>query len=185
MPIGGSASAPTFEELWRDVSQRVPVQVQEPEELRVIHGLMKGMTSYAEIGCSNGMSAWVLGNALERGGKIYLVDLCEPHSVEMLKSYAERLKPKYDVELICGRCEDPDVFEKIPEVDVLLIDAKHNYESVKRDYEIYGAKAKKLLLFHDIRMEGPWRVFRETGGGLVVHVTRPSTMGYGVRFVED
>ena len=71
---------------------------------------------------------------------------------------------------------------EIPAVDCVLIDAAHDYDSVKADYEKYGYLAKKLLLFHDIQTHGPFEVFHETGGGLEIKVTRFSGMGYGVRF---
>lgn len=57
---------------------------------------------------------------------------------------------------ILGDSHDPETLAKLKErlgtqdVNVVFIDANHEYEDVKRDYETYGPLAQDIIAFHDI-----------------------------------
>ncbi|MBA7645503.1 hypothetical protein ES703_53261 [subsurface metagenome] len=38
-------------------------------------------------------------------------------------------------------------------INLLFIDACHNYQDVKRDYEMYGPLTKNVIAFHDIKLQ--------------------------------
>ena len=63
---------------------------------------------------------------------------------------------KYSKPDILGNSHDPETLIKLKErlgareVNVVFIDADHEYEAVKNDYEMYGPLARDLVAFHDI-----------------------------------
>lgn len=48
--------------------------------------------------------------------------------------------------------------------DAVFIDGDHRYDGVKRDFELYGSRARKLVVFHDIAGRG---VVQRTQGHVV------------------
>lgn len=57
---------------------------------------------------------------------------------------------------ILGDSHKPETMQKLHgllkggKIDLLFIDGNHSYESVKRDYERYGALTEHIIAFHDI-----------------------------------
>lgn len=173
-----------FKQLWDDAD--VPMIVQEPHELYVAYCLMRGYDSFLEIGSCYGFSLYVLGHALNPGGRIVSVDLGEEKSVPHLEKNVEKLNNRgYDASLIKGHSQEVDVEG---EFDVVFIDGDHNYAAVKADVEKYKPLCKSLLLLHDIRMDGPGRVLTEIGGGLRINCDHPIASapqtGFGAQFYD-
>ena len=60
---------------------------------------------------------------------------------------------------ILGDSAAPETIAKVKEmlagrpVDILFIDGNHEYEGVKKDYEIYGPMTRHLIAFHDISID--------------------------------
>ena len=65
----------------------------------------------------------------------------------------------YSVPDILGNTHDPQTLVALKDllkgepINVLFIDADHAYESVKKDFGIYGFLTKNIIAFHDIRTE--------------------------------
>jgi hypothetical protein len=63
---------------------------------------------------------------------------------------------KYAKPDILGDSHDPETLATLKErlgtqdVNVVFIDADHEYEDVKKDYEMYGPLAQDIIAFHDI-----------------------------------
>jgi hypothetical protein len=70
-------------------------------------------------------------------------------------------------------------------IDLVLIDANHRYDAVKRDFEINRAHPHRFLAFHDITgarkgTEGVARLWRELVGDKTEIVSPDSKMGIGI-----
>lgn len=190
---GQTHIAPGFERNWKEVSATTPL-VQDKHELLALQSIIKelGCRDYLEVGASNGISFYVLGMAMRMYSSLSFVDLGEE---KLMKARCELLEDNsYRINKFIGDSTSPvtvdDVRQNHPNgFDVVLIDAKHTYDYVKRDYENYGSMANKLLVFHDIGIPDVRQVWEETGGGL--EIMNPSNknkagfnMGFGVRWVK-
>jgi hypothetical protein len=78
------------------------------------------------------------------------------------------ISDKASVPDILGDSHAPETFEKLKTklngklIDLLFIDAAHDYESVRRDYEIYAPLTKGIVALHDIAgSDGPKRLWGE------------------------
>lgn len=60
------------------------------------------------------------------------------------------ISPAPDVEFLMGRSEILRPLFDDRTFDLVIIDADHRYESVKRDHELYADRATKAVMFHDI-----------------------------------
>lgn len=60
---------------------------------------------------------------------------------------------------ILGNTHDEDTLGKLKSmlgsepINLLFIDACHNYQDVKQDYEMYGPLTKNIIAFHDIKLQ--------------------------------
>jgi hypothetical protein len=96
-----------------------------------------GVQSVLEIG-----TGWRAGLARflanEMGWRVVSMDKNQPvnpaPNVQFLMGRSEILRPLFDGQTF----------------DLVIIDADHSYEAVKRDHELYAELAKKVVMFHDI-----------------------------------
>jgi predicted O-methyltransferase YrrM len=175
-----------FKHLWAE-SQEVPMVTQEPNELYAAFCLMRGYSSFLEVGSCYGTSLYILSHALRNGSRVVSVDLGEEKSVSYLEGNLQKLKNKgFDTKFIKGNSREVKLKEKF---DVVFIDGDHSYEGVKADVEKYRPLCKHLLLLHDIRMDGPGRVLTEIGGGLRINydysVKHAPDTGFGVQMIKS
>jgi predicted O-methyltransferase YrrM len=116
---------------------------------------------FVELGCAFGGSAYILSVFVRPGGKIILVDNTNLKPHKHRKLILNELSKQHDVYMIERSTFDAlDKVTKITEcrVDHLHIDADHQYESVKHDYENYAPLVEPggIIQFHDISpREGP------------------------------
>lgn len=60
---------------------------------------------------------------------------------------------------ILGDTHDESTVEKLKSIlggkpiNLLFIDANHNYQDVKQDYEMYAPLTKNIIAFHDIKLQ--------------------------------
>lgn len=112
---------------------------QNPHELATFLVVMQelGVQSVLEIG-----TGWRAGLARflanEMGWKVVSMDKNQPVSpapnVQFLMGRSEILRPLFDGQSF----------------DLVIIDADHSYEAVKRDCEMYADLVTKVVMFHDI-----------------------------------
>ena len=149
-----------------------------------------------EIGTANGGTLYLLAWASAPDARILSVDVCEYDRIRrrLYRSFGQRGQRldvlHADSRLDATRTMVERYFVGEP-VDLLFIDGDHAYESVKRDFELYGAlvRAGGAVAFHDIA-EGPEsfvggvpRFWREVQSSLlepleIVH--SPDQGGYGI-----
>lgn len=152
----------TFDELWRDLQERtrrlaIPI-VQEYKELEYVFNLIKGCSSYLEIGTAEGNGLYVLAQALAQYPSIDIVDFGEKHTHA---PRAEVLKKLFDIGIgvreiygnshsVVGQVIRADSRGELDKSEVVFIDAGHTYEDVIADAIAYGHLATKYIIFHDI-----------------------------------
>ena len=104
-------------------------------------------TTMAEVGVRDGRTTfYLLDNCPEL--TIYAIDL------SATEFYSDDAKNKYGKRLIPIIGNSHDVYDQIPEVDIVFIDADHSYRGCKGDILAYQSKAKKLFCGHDIDYPG-------------------------------
>jgi len=100
---------------------------------------------------------------------------------------------------IVGDSHAPETYEALlkklagRKIDLLFIDADHDYEPAKKDYDMYAPLAKHLIVLHDIN--GPkgcskvWQnLVKENTTDTFInfhHATHLTTMGIGVQILND
>jgi len=155
-----------FNSLWRHIverSQGFPT-VQEYSELQHVFNLMKGCSSYLEIGTAEGNSLYVLAQALNRNATIACVDLCEKHTEKPRNEVVTELRGMGYMVCVCaGDSTNPATLHPTlkTEYDCVLIDGGHDYATVISDAYMYGKYATKYLFFHDVTMPEVNRAFEE------------------------
>jgi hypothetical protein len=131
---------------------------QNPHELATFLVAMQelGVQSVLEIG-----TGWRAGLARflanDMGWKVVSMDKNQPVSpapnVQFFMGRSEILRPLFDGQTF----------------DLVIIDADHSYEAVKRDHEMYAELATKAIMFHDIAglrdCEGVARYWSEINRG--------------------
>lgn len=143
-----------FSELWRFITKRRPLVVQQYDELEHVFNLIQGCESYLEIGTAEGDSMYVLSHALKPNSRITSVDLGEMGTRKLVEQIVQLLLPNHQVGIYRGNSMDPATYPKPRPHDVVLIDGGHDYATVKSDIAMYGPLATKYLLFHDVMLPG-------------------------------
>jgi len=136
----------------------------------------------AEIGSYLGASSCFISAGIARSGKLYCIDTWGNHAMAYNESdgndtnlvekdtYAEFRKntEQYRDRIIELRGWSTEVIDELkkkePVLDFLFIDGDHNYEGVKKDWDLYRPLCTKntLVAFHDTGWaEGVQRVVKE------------------------
>ena len=108
-----------------------------------------GYTSMAEIGVRDGRTTFYLLDNIS-SLKIYAID------TNISQFYNHTVMNKYGSRLIAIEGNSNLVADKIPAVDLIFIDADHNYDPCSKDIIAYNKKIKKggILSGHDIDFPG-------------------------------
>lgn len=177
-----------FNQLWRDIverSQGFPT-VQEYHELEHIYNLMKGCSSYLEIGTAEGNSLYVLSHALNPNSTITCVDYCEKHTQAPQQEIVALVREQGHMVCVCaGDSTSPSTLHphrKHP-YDCVLIDGGHDYATALSDAQMYGPLATKYIFFHDVTMPAVSEAFDEyctMTGRTGTRMINSDNFGYGI-----
>lgn len=184
----------SFEDHWNFIVKRsaeacIPV-VQDKHELEHVYNLLKDCTSYLEIGTAEGNSLYVLANAMPKGSEITYVDWAERHTEEHRNAILEKLTD-YKITAIHGDSNDLTTYVSLYDggkskvfYDVVLIDAGHDDFNVAIDALLYGDRATKYIIFHDILIPDVNRVYewycRQRPECKNYRVVNSETFGFGI-----
>jgi cephalosporin hydroxylase len=151
----------------RSFSGRPVPQIES--EFRGLLALFRQLevSSYLEVGSRHGDSFHAVVSQMPAGSRAVAVDLPNGpwgfrDSKRLLNRAVADLRQKgYDAHAVFGNSHDPATLAPIrkitgllfPVFDAVLIDADHAYESVAKDFDIYGPMATKAVAFHDISAE--------------------------------
>ena len=137
--------------------------LQKQEEVQMLCEYLRGKPckTVLEIGTARGGTLW-LWHHLEGNETVISIDLPggpfgggpSEQDRERIENY---LDPKQNTYMAAMDSHDPKTLEEVleclkgEELDILFIDGSHDYEGVKRDYEIYGSLVKPggVIIFHD------------------------------------
>lgn len=151
---------------------------QNPQEICGFIELLQheGVRSYLEIGARHGDTFFDVMRSLPTGSRGVAVDLPGGNwgtskSQSHLRMACDDLRQRgYDVHCIFANSQDSgtaEIVDSMGPYDAALIDGDHLYRGVKRDWELYGHRAR-LIAFHDIAGEGQ----RQRSSQLPVEVPR-------------
>jgi hypothetical protein len=164
----------TFEDYveWRKCHE---CQFQEGD-MRWMLKLLEAPRVYVEIGSWHGCSLVGVASEMPPGSVMVSVDLpYKPGNTEVLSETVEWLRMKgMDVFQFTADSNDPSTAVRVLEilggrkVEFLFIDGGHDYEVVKRDWEIWSQLVPDNMPigFHDVRsFRGPRRPWKELLAG--------------------
>lgn len=179
---------PSFDELWKEITERTGVvTVQERSELEHVFNLMRGCSSYLEVGTAEGNSLFVLSQALEPNSRISYIDFGEKHTETPRKEVIGKLSAAgREVIGIHGDSNDKKTLNRLGDqsFDVVLIDAGHDDFNVAIDAMFYGPLAKKYIIFHDVMLPDVSRAFewyrRQRSECESYRFVNSETFGYGI-----
>ena len=113
-----------------------------------------GLRRFVEIGSSDGGSLWMYGSMSDEVIGIDIgINVCAGIVANRLREIGKK------VELVVAKCEE--VVEDIGSIDLLHIDADHDYDSVKRYFDLYSPKVRGAIVIHDTVANEGSRRFRE------------------------
>ncbi len=175
-----------FDKHWKDWADGAPkvdrfLITQDPWELWTFCEFLKDYKTYLEIGGAWGHSIWFAAHAMN-ANYIATIDLCESHSGPFLASVVSKLNEAICPSLLYTGNSNDLVDSVKEEYEILFIDGKHDYNQVKRDYENYGKKATKAIVFHDFCQPGPHQLLTEIGVDRVWYSNPDNGFGYAVKF---
>ncbi|HUX36224.1 MAG TPA: class I SAM-dependent methyltransferase [Candidatus Paceibacterota bacterium] len=159
-------------------------------EVAELFSLAKSISSHepvvCEIGAWRGKSAYVFGNAIKnKNGKLYSIDpfngdgdyksreayhkIMDSMENSLFNDFQSTIK-KYGLDKTVNAIpfSSEDARPKFPEnsIDMLFIDGNHEYDAVKKDYELWSPLIPSggIIVLHDVRakhVDGPRRVMEE------------------------
>ena len=173
--------------------------LQIPEELAELIIILKKydkkikINKFLEIGFSHGNTNTIL-NKFFNFSLIVGVDIFGAHINGATLHPNIRFK---NLILICGNTKQKFTFDNLrlfKNFDLILVDADHQYDSVKNDFEIALQLSHKetLILIHDINLEGSgskklWTEIKKNKKFFsqeVVHSSSELIYGYGIGIVK-
>lgn len=178
----------TFEECWdfivkRSADKNFPV-VQNKHELMEVFSLMKGCSSYLEVGSAEGNSLYVLAHALKEGAHITYIDWDEPHTRDSRNEVVKLLTDEgYKIQPVIGNTQHREVIElaQLNDYECIMIDAGHAFYDVMCDASNYMPFASKYVFFHDIMLPDVGDAFAiRTRGMKTRRIIHSNNFGYGV-----
>lgn len=207
--MNGIDAGPQQDEVLASLDYAKPLQIDE--ELSRLIDVMRGIgaMSYLEVGARYGGSFEAILSSLPEGARGVALDFPGGHfgdaeSPPILLAAINRLRAagRYASTVFgpSGSEEVRRLAERRGPYDVVLIDADHAYEAVKRDFECYEAIAMKLVVLHDIvanesctshdgqPVEVPrfWNELKAEGRYRLTEIVTPgSNMGFGLVFTEE
>jgi hypothetical protein len=128
------------------------------EDLEWLHDTAKRMASVVEVGCWKGRSTYaLLAGCL---GPVYAVDHWEGATLQEAAAVKAGVKPFEDFMRNVGKFKNLVVVkmssdeaansELVPaQIDMVFLDAEHEYEAVIRDLRLWAPKTRKLICGHD------------------------------------
>lgn len=126
-----------------------------PIEMQFLYTTAKEMGSVAELGSWKGRSTHALASGCS--GPVYAVDHWKGSNLDLTQELAKqedvfqvfKNNTKHFKNIIIVNKDIKDAISDVPEVDMVFIDAEHNYEAVKHDIINWLPKAKKMICGHD------------------------------------
>jgi hypothetical protein len=120
------------------------------EHFPIIKGYTEECESVLELGVRWIVASWAF---LAGKPKVYTgFDIEHPSkfgaSLDELKKGAEQQGTQFD--FILGDDLNPEIYNQLPNFDLIFIDTDHTYQQVKNELEVYHSKANKYLMLHDI-----------------------------------
>ena len=184
--MDGAVNLMTFEECWKFVNRYGSI-VQEKSELEYIFNLIKGCSSYLEVGSAEGSSLYTFAHALDNPVITY-VDYAEPHTTPKRNEVLSALYRDLGITVrqVHGNSHDHAVVYAACSqfYDVVFIDAGHQFEDVIADAMSYGNFARKYLLFHDVQLPEVKRAFdwycQQQGFKKVSTFIKSQSYGFGI-----
>ncbi len=159
-------------------NQNVPQSAEEiegwmsPGELAWLRETVARMGNVAELGSWKGRSTYALCGSCK--GNVYAVDHWQGSPLEQQNYHAQAVKSSVFPEFLnnVGHFENLRIVkrptiaaaEEVPEVDMVFVDAAHNYNDVLADLRAWTPKARKLICGHDYNYPGVIQATREMFG---------------------
>lgn len=140
---------------------RSPATADTQVELDFLATLAKGKTCIVEVGVYEGVASRIFCQNMDAKGKLYLVDpyfhdlkfeqLFKFSTTELI---AKRSVQPWQSQLEFVRLTSLEAAQALPlyrQADLIFIDARHDYESVREDFENWSLLLDKngLIAFHD------------------------------------
>jgi precorrin-6B methylase 2 len=152
---------------------------------RALHWLFlksEEMETIVEIGCWMGRSTYALCSGCK--GKVYAVDhflggveptlryLIDTKRQNPYDEFIKNMKGFDNLEVLRMLSEEASLSSLIPSfVDMVFIDGAHDYDSVKRDIELWYPRTKKLICGHDLCRDSVQKAVREYFGDRMAQVS--------------
>ena len=139
-----------------------------------------------EIGSFVGFTSCHIATALQLlgEGNLYCIDI-EDYLLTTAKNNLRKFNCENLVLPILGNSLDPQVIEKLPQAEIIFIDSSHEYETTRREIEIYIKKLHQngYLVLHDsIRFPGVRRAVSECN---LPKMTFATSRGAGLTIISQ
>jgi len=183
-----------------DRAERVRGGNQDADELSQFLDLVRTLNvrRYLEIGCRNGDTFYAVMRVIGPGGYGLAIDIPENGSTKNnLQTTVDDLNcAGITTELKFGESQSQSVINYVrarTPFDLVLIDADHRYDAIKRDFEVYREFGNVIVL-HDVaaprghisdgHVNGVGTLWNEIKRHYRHHefVTQGSNMGFGVLY---